>query len=316
MAKQRLTDKSIVYLIKQRKIGKSTSDISVELGITSRHVRRLWSRFLNTKTIPKIRKPGRPTKEPSHVQTKSVLDMQNEGNHMGVVRTAKYLRGAGYNISYCAIYKIMKKHGLVTPSPAKSKRRKWVRFERRFSNAMWHADWHIMKDPRLKGFNLIVYLDDASRCVIGYGVFEHATSENSVLALRRAFRYFDKPAQMLSDNGSQFTSRKRTSKTPKNGWMPTLFEDELLEHGIVLINSRPYHPQTNGKLERFFRTLEEELPYYDSMDEYIGYYNEKRLHFSLDIDHGQTPLMAFADKRATKAIRKTNPKWMEEDTND
>ena len=41
----------------------------------------------------------------------------------------------------------MKKHGLVTPSPAKSKRRKWVRFERRFSNAMWHADWHIMKDP-------------------------------------------------------------------------------------------------------------------------------------------------------------------------
>ena len=87
-------------------------------------------------------------------------------------------------------------------------------------------------------------------------------------------------------------------------------------HGIVLINSRPYHPQTNGKLERFFRTLEEELPYYDSMDEYIGYYNEKRLHFSLDIDHGQTPLMAFADKRATKAIRKTNPRWMEEDTND
>ncbi len=59
-----------------------------------------------------------------------------------------------------------------------------------------------MKDPRLKGFNLIVYLDDASRCVTGYGVFEHATSENSVLALHRAFRYFEKPAQMLSDNES------------------------------------------------------------------------------------------------------------------
>ncbi len=52
------------------------------------------------------------------------------------------------------------------------------------------------------------------------------------------------------------------------------------------------------------------------MDDYIEYYNEKRLHFSLDIDHGQTPLMAFADKKATKAIRKNNPKWMEEDTND
>ena len=91
MAKQRLTDKSIVYLIKQRKIGKSTSDIAVEIYITTRHVRRLWSRFLNTKTIPKIRKPGRPTMEPSHVQTKSVLDMQNEENHMGVVRTVNTL---------------------------------------------------------------------------------------------------------------------------------------------------------------------------------------------------------------------------------
>ena len=111
----------------------------------------------------------------------------------------------------------MKKHGLVTP-PAKSKRHKWVRFERRFSNAMWHADWHIMKESRLKGFNLIVYLDDASRCVTGYGVFEHATSENSVIPLRRAFRHFDKPAQMLSDNGSQFTSRKRTGKDTKE-WM-------------------------------------------------------------------------------------------------
>ena len=46
------------------------------------------------------------------------------------------------------------------------------------------------------------------------------------------------------------------------------------------------------------------------MNEYIGYYNEKRLYFSLDIGHGQSPLMAFADKRTTKAIRKTNPKWM------
>ncbi len=42
------------------------------------------------------------------------------------------------------VYKIMKKHGLVTPSPARSTRRKWVRFERRFSNAMWHADRGIL----------------------------------------------------------------------------------------------------------------------------------------------------------------------------
>ncbi len=53
-----------------------------------------------------------------------------------MVRTVKHIRNAGVNISYHIVYKIMKKHGLVTPTPARSTRRKWVRFERRFSNAM------------------------------------------------------------------------------------------------------------------------------------------------------------------------------------
>ena len=47
-----------------------------------------------------------------------------------------------------------------------------------------------MKDPRLKGLNLIVYLDDASRCVTGFGVFQDATSENAVLVLRDAIKYW------------------------------------------------------------------------------------------------------------------------------
>ena len=87
--------------------------------------------------------------------------------------------------------------------------------------------------------------------------------------------YFEKPAQIPSDNGiAGLPPARGLYKTPKNG-CPTLFEDEPLQHGIVLINSRPHHLQTNGKLERFFRTLEEELPYYDSVDEYIGYYESR-----------------------------------------
>ena len=102
-------------------------------------------------------------------------------------------------------------------------------------------------------------------------------------------------------------------KGPMGTWQPTVFEEELLESDIVLINSRPYHPQTNGKLERFHRTLEEEIWNYASLSEYIEYYNETRLHFSLDIDNYETPLMAFRNKKATDAIRKDDPKWMEKD---
>ena len=89
-----------------------------------------------------------------------------------------------------------------------------------------------------------------------------------------------------------------------------------MDKGIELINSRSYHPQTNGKLKRFHRIIEEEIRRYESLSEYIAYYNERRLHFSLDIYNHETPLRAFSAKKATEAIRANDPKWMEVDLND
>ena len=63
--------------------------------------------------------------------------------------------------------------------------------------------------------------------------------------------------------------------------------------------------QTNGKLERFHRSIEEEIAYEDTLSSYVQYYNTKRLHWSLDIDNYETPLMAFEKKKTTKAIKKT-----------
>ena len=153
----------------------------------------------------------------------------------GVVRLACRIRETNQDISFCDVYDIMRSENMVTPSPAKSKRRKWVRYERRYSNAMWHVDWHMIKDSRLKGLNLIVFLDDASRCVTGFGVFQDATSENAVLALRRAISESTAPAQMLSDNGRCFAGGKIWG--PKKRWIPTMFEEELLANNIVLITT-------------------------------------------------------------------------------
>ena len=156
-------------------------------------------------------------------------------------------------------------------------------------------------------------------------LFTEATSENAVAVLQKAIEMFGTPATILSDNGSCFVGAAgrykkeedgRRRKAPAGSWQPTAFEAELLDRGIELINTRPYHPQTNGKLERFHRSIEEEIYYYESLSKYIEYYNERRLHWSLDIDNYETPLLAFRNRKATEAIRNDNPKWMEEDTDD
>ena len=313
MAK-RLTAKAIRYAMNQLEKGRSASEVAAELGVTPRHIRRLRTEFRETGSAHIPRSPGRPAlPPPSQNEVQLVLDAYKL-EEVGVLRTAISLRRAGHDISYQRVYRIMKENGLVVPSEAKSRKRKWVRYERKHSNSMWHTDWHAMKDPRMKGLHLITFLDDASRCVTGAGLFSQTTSENAVIVLRQAIRQFGTPATILSDNGSCFVGVRRGN--PKGSWKPTAFEEELLGRGIELINSRPYHPQTNGKLERFHRTIEEEIGHYESLLEYIEYYNERRLHFSLDISNYETPLKAFSAKKATKEVRTKDPNWMETESND
>ena len=83
---------------------------------------------------------------------------------------------------------------------------------------------------------------------------------------------------ILSDNGSCFVGRGGRKKQAGT-WNPTVFESELPALNIGLINSRPYRLQTNGKLERFHKSLEDEIWNYPSLDDYVEYYNTDRLHF-------------------------------------
>ncbi len=310
----KLTDKSIRYIILEMKKGKDAGIVAREMHVTRRHVQRLWAEYIKTGVEHQQCPPGRPKDPvPSGEDVNAVLDAYHRKPE-GVIRTAKRLQKEGRNISRSRVYLVMKSNGLVVGSLAKSKKRKWIRYERIYSNAMWHTDWHAMKDPRMRDLNLITYLDDASRCVTGAALFREATSANAVAVLRQAIGRFGVPATMLSDNGSCFVSRGGRKK-PTGTWTPTLFENELLDLDIGLINSRPYRPQTNGKLERFHRSLEGEIWHYGTLDGYIEYYNTDRLHFSLDMDNYETPLMAFRNKKAIDEIRDKDPKWMGADIN-
>ena len=315
--KTRLTEKQIRHAIAQCRKDRSTAGIASEPRASRRRIRQLWSEFRMTGRHHVQGRPGRELILPTPEEAQAVQNSYRE-DPAGAVRTARNVR-ANCSISYWRAYRVMGEEGVMVHSEARSKRRKWVRYERVYSNAMWHVDWHEMKDPRFRGPKLVTYLDDASRCILGAQVFTEAASGNAVLVLQKAVREFGTTAAILSDNGSCFVGRggrrkKKDRRAPKS-WTPTVFEAELLDRGIELTSSRQYHPQTNGKLERFHRSTEEEIFHYESLSAYVQHYNERRLHFSPDIDSLQTPLRACSDKKATDAIRKSNPEWMEGDIN-
>lgn len=310
-AKKPLTDKQRNYIVKQLGKGRPASEVGPEEDVSPRHARRVRAEFIAAGGPPRRRPRGRPrSPPPSQEKVNAVLDSY-DAEPVGVLRTAYRVRGF-LDIAYWEVYQIMVEHGLVQSSPAKSRKRKYVRYERKYANAMWHTDWHVMKDPRLKGANLVSFLDDSSRGLMGSGLFREATSENVVAVLSGAIDRFGAPATILSDNGSCFVGQ-RGGRQPKGSWTPTAFEDELLRRGIGLINSRPYHPQTNGKLERFHASIEAEIGHYDSLEDYVEYYNNRRLHFSLDIKNLETPLAAWQSRQASEEVRRANPLWMEEE---
>ncbi|MHB8565627.1 MAG: hypothetical protein ACYC7D_04850 [Nitrososphaerales archaeon] len=104
--------------------------------------------------------------------------------------------------------------------------------------------------------------DDSSRFITGFGVHETLTSQYSVLALESAIKEYGKPASILSDHGSTFYAVE--SERREKGM--TEFEKCLLKHKIRFILGRVNHPQTNGKIEKFFDIFEKKVKYFPSIE--------------------------------------------------
>ena len=193
-------------------------------------------------------------------------------------------------ISKNQIYKIQKEAGNIKNEPKKQKRRKWVRYERYHSNSLCHVDWSEMDD----GKQLIIYEDDASRFIIGYGVFDEATLENALKVFLKAVSKYGVPKQLLSDNGSQFRFNERFD-APLG--IENRFQKTLKNLGVEQIFTRPHHPQCNGKLEKLNDTIKKLTKHFGTIEKAIDYYNFRRPHMSLNLDILETPHMAFLRKK-------------------
>lgn len=133
---------------------------------------------------------------------------------------------------------------------------------------------------RLGGRNayLIGYLDDYSRYITALGLYRSQTAEHVIETYRRGISEYGVPKEMLTDNGRQYTNWRGTTR----------FEKELKKERVKHIKSRPHHPMTLGKIERFWQTIQQEFlqrAQFTSFENavkrtafWVKYYNYKRPH--------------------------------------
>jgi transposase InsO family protein len=194
--------------------------------------------------------------------------------------------------SATTIWRILKRHGLITPQPHKRPRASFIRFEAELPNEMWQCDatpWQLADGSPVEILNL---LDDHSRLLLNSAVYPTVKALDVVQAFTQAAANYGLPASFLSDNAAIFSGRSRRGKVA--------LELELERLGIEDKHSAPYHPQTCGKVERLHQTLKRylrrQLPAHSlahlqlQLDSFRSHYNQQRPHRAL---HGSTPLVAF-----------------------
>jgi transposase InsO family protein len=210
--------------------------------------------------------------------------------------------------SVSTVWRVLKRRGFVIPQPQKRPKSSYARFEATLPNEMWQSDmthWHLGDGT---GVEIINYLDDCSRVALGSKVVLVAKATDVLECFFECAYKWGFPASVLTDNGCIYTSAYR------NGY--SAMESELYRLGIVYKHSRPYHPQTCGKVERFHQTLKKYLAKQPGaatleelqaqIDEFLNYYNQVRPHRAKD---RQTPVQAFNSKDKAKPDPSKSSHW-------
>jgi putative transposase len=282
--------KRLKWALEHYKNEKGTQqEVAGFLQITPRRFRQLHTAYIKTGILPDLGKNlGRP-KQPILPEHKAIILEK----HAKYQSNALYLEKVIYaenqiRIPHNTIHKMLLEQGLAQEEPAKKKRRKkWIRYEREHSLSAVHLDWH---EPS-GGPKVCVVEDDASRKILAGGEFEHATVENTILLMKHVIEKYGHirvVRESITDHGCQFYANKRD----KEGEADHAYEQFLAEQGIRQILCRYKHPQSNGKIERWFGTYEKHRKRFKTFEEFVEWYNN-RPHGSLNLRRAETPEIAF-----------------------
>lgn len=203
--------------------------------------------------------------------------------------------------STSTIYRVLVARGFVTPEPHKRPRSSWSFFCAEFPNECWQADVTHVEVANGEVYEVLNVIDDHSRLCVASRAFVSTRSPDVVRTVHKAAERWGYPQRFLTDNGRIFTTPKGTSVGA--------LELELLSMGVATRHSRPYHPQTCGKVERFHQSLKKFIAKQEpattkkllqgQLNRFAEYYNTYRPHRSLD---RHTPLEAWSAREKAGPI--------------
>jgi len=265
-----------------------------------RSFRKYYNRFKASGNpddlLPRKRGPKWKTRRPDAAVEQAVVALRAQGlNRYEIVHILKPRLG-GQTPSPSGVYNILRRHGVNRKTrPMAQNKRRIIKCK---AGELGHIDTHHLSKCLIAGENqrrfLVCIVDSCTRIAWAEVVEDLKAMTVMFAALRGlnilADRYDIRFQEVLTDNGPEMGTRDSTRKKQHP------FERMLMELGIKHRYTRPYRPQTNGKAERFWRTLEEDLLHETTFDsehhlkeellQYLVYYNEHRPHSALN---GNTP---------------------------
>jgi transposase InsO family protein len=247
---------------------------------------RRWSEG-DTELLDRLHRPHHsPGRSDSRVEQR-VLEVREAHPAWGARKIARWLEGRGATVpAISTVHAILKRHDrVVTPNGAAH--RTYQSFEREAPNLLWQMDfkgWVRLRDAAR--CHPLTILDDHSRFALCLAACANEQGTTVQRELTATFRRYGLPDALFVDNGSPWGDASGVRWTALGVW--------LLKLGVDVIHSRPYHPQSRGKNERFHRTLKAEVFAFErfgnldaaqrAFDRWRLVYNFDRPHEALDLD--------------------------------
>jgi transposase InsO family protein len=255
--------------------------------------------------LPQKRGPKWKTRRPLQFIENKILECRRQGlNRYEIVSILKP-KLKQFTPSPSGVYNVIKRYNLnKLTNTMKKEKRQIIRSK---AGDLAHIDCHYLAKDIVSNVNdrlfLVAVIDDASR-IAWVEITTDIKALTTMFATIRIFNYFQQNHQiefkeLLSDNGAEFGGKniKHPEEHP--------FERLLIEMNIKHRYTRPYRPQTNGKVERFWKTIEADLledMVFDSIEhlqselsQYLYYYNHQRPHQGIN---GDNPV-SFLEKLST-----------------